>query len=168
MLTLLAVAICGTMPSPFPLCSGKLSDTSPPSSSMGLGASFRSTAVASLCSLEKPGREMGGLCGGGMCVNPVEWELSVKCRPGNAGVLPVLSERSEVSWMSGRRSAIARVECGDSLPLVLLPRGKFQPSIGIPYRRVATCVAQLKRFVLRGSLQLCRKWFCTKRPTIRS
>jgi hypothetical protein len=64
MLTLLAVAICGTMPSPFPLCSGKLSDTSPPSSSMGLGASFRSTAVASL---EAGSRDGWALWGRDVC-----------------------------------------------------------------------------------------------------
>jgi hypothetical protein len=69
-----------------------------------LGALCRSTAVASLWSLEKPGREIGGLVGGGMCVNPWDLGLSVNCK---AGVLPALSDMSDVSWMSGRRSAIA-------------------------------------------------------------
>jgi len=68
MLTLRAVAIVGPMPSPFPLWPRKLSGTSP-SSCMMLGALCRSTAVASLWSLEKPGREIGGLVGGGMWVN---------------------------------------------------------------------------------------------------
>jgi hypothetical protein len=63
---------------------------------------FLSTAVASLWSLEKPGREAGGLVGGEMWVNPREWALSVNCREGKAGVLPALSGISDVSCMSGR------------------------------------------------------------------
>jgi hypothetical protein len=111
MLTLLAV--CAgvppvAMPSPLPLRPRKVFATSPSSSSscIVLGV-FLSTAVVSLWSLEKPGREAGGLVGGEICEIPAEWELSVKCKPGNAGVLAVLSEMSDVSWISGRRSDIA-------------------------------------------------------------
>jgi hypothetical protein len=75
---------------------------------------FLSTAVASLWSLEKPGREAGGLVGGEMWVNPREWALSVNCREGKAGVLPALSGISDVSCMSGRRSAIAPMKGKES------------------------------------------------------
>jgi hypothetical protein len=93
-----------SMPSPLPLRPLKVAATWPSSSSscMVLGV-FRSTAVVSLWSLEKPGREAGGLVGGEMWVNPRDRESSAKCRPGHAGVLPALSEMSDVN---GRRSAI--------------------------------------------------------------
>jgi hypothetical protein len=108
MLTLLAVCAVATdarMPSPLARRPLKLSATSPSSSScMGLGALLRSTAVASLWSLAKPGRVAGGLVGGDMCVNPRGRALSSKRRP---GVLVALSGMPDVSCISGRRSAIA-------------------------------------------------------------
>jgi hypothetical protein len=155
MLTLLAVCVFGTldaaMPNPLALCSPKGFATSPGSSSscIVLGV-VRSTAVASLCSLEKPGREAGGLVGGEMWVNPREWELSVKRRLGNAGVLPALSEMSDVSWISGRRSAIAPQRAGSqSLRFCdLQPGNEFQPlSSRLPYRSRTP-----------GSLRWCSCW----------
>jgi hypothetical protein len=106
-LAVCAVAPVVAMPSPLPSCVWKVCATSPSSSpsSMVLGV-FLSTAVVSLWSLEKPGRKAGGLVGGEMWVNPTEWALSGNCKEGNAGVLPALSDRSDVS-ISGRRSAIA-------------------------------------------------------------
>lgn len=91
-----------------------------------------------------------------MWVNPREWELSVKCRPGNAGVLPALSEMSDVSWMSGRRSAIAPRRAGKPIPL-LLPRKEFQPlaiTVSPSYSGIAALVFLLGCCVGQGCAQI--------------
>jgi hypothetical protein len=135
MLTLLAVCAVAIdpNPSPSPLCPWKPSEisSSAPSSCMVLGV-LRSTAVASLWSREKPGREAGGLVGGAICVKPKEW--SENCWPGSAGVLPALSEKSDVSRMSGR-SAIEPTQGGNPCCSSSCLKIGFQPSLGIAVSR---------------------------------
>lgn len=154
MLTLLAVCAVAIdpNPNPLPLCPWKLSEmsSSAPSSFMVLGV-FRSTAVASLWSREKPGRDAGGLVGGEICVKPKEW--SENCWPGSAGVLPALSEKSDVSRMSGRRSAIEPTQGGNPCRYSFCLKIGFQPSLGLPFRGMAAFVFQVEWVVLLGIVQ---------------
>lgn len=128
---------CPPMPSPLPLCLRKLSATCASSSSSCI------TGVESLCSRWNPGRDAGGLAGGAMCPIPGAWGLFAKARPGNAGVLPVLSERSDVSWMSGRRSAI---ECARAALLTAPP---FPSGCLITQERVSALPGRYRRGVVR-------------------
>lgn len=87
-------------PLSFPCWKLCATSSSPSSSSCTVLGVFRSTAVESLWYRTWLGRT------GGRLVKPREWELFEKLREGNAGVFSELSERSDDSWMSGRRSAM--------------------------------------------------------------
>lgn len=135
MLTLRAVCIGAydaAMPNPPPPCPWTLFATSPSSCS----SYIVSTAVASLWKLEYSVRGMGGLVGGEMCVSPKEWELSTNCRPGRAGVLPALSDRSDVSFMRGRRSAITPRK-GEGFAVSLSSEMAVQPPLLIVLSQTA-------------------------------